>query len=272
MNKNCSFQQKLSRFLFFFYSFFIIFHFSVYNFLLTISRKHQINFTNKTHFCIQIINGRAGKLRLAREGGKPASKYVPCPGCLRWMLFTHLHRHAQSCICSIDISALSVREARKMKLQLPRLSTQAQVVVGGLLDDAVGKAVRRDEVLIDYSNFLAESLLDAQDTLLIRGLRGRLRLLGRFMSHAKTLDPDASLKKLLVNTEFENVKNICQSVPVSSGTTGRTRMLIGFELKRVIARRISLEKTDLRGPERNKAITSLRGLDKLMRNDWSHSH
>ena len=98
-----------------------------------------------------------------------------------------------------------------------------------------------------------------------------MRLLGRFLHNGQTLYPGLTLKKLLKNTEFEKIKEICKSVPVVLGSTKRTHMLIRLELKHVIERQIFLMKTKPVSVQRNEEINSFEFLYEAMGKPWSGS-
>ena len=140
-----------------------------------------------------------------------------------------------------------------------------------MADDAVGKSIRGDDILLDFANGIGETLHDVQDQQHVKVLRGRMRLLRRFLHNGQTLYPGLSMKKLLKNTEFEKIKEICKSVPVVPGSTKRTHMLIGFELKHFIERQIFLMKTKPVSVQRNEEINSLEFLYEAMGKPWSGS-
>ena len=98
-----------------------------------------------------------------------------------------------------------------------------------------------------------------------------MRLLGRFLKHGQTLYPWVTMKNLLKNTEFVKINEICQSVPVVTGTTKSTHMLTGFELKHVIERQLFLLKTKPVSDERDNDIKSLEFLSDAMGKPWSSS-
>ena len=224
------------------------------------------------HIIFQVIRGDSVEnLRLARAGEKPSTDYVPCPGCFRWFLSTQLGRHGKKCICVEPGQDINVHAAKIVKNALPQLTESAQAIVGEMSTDDIGKSMRGDDVLLDFANSIGETLNDLQDQQQVKVLRGRMRLLGRFLKHGQTLYPGVTMKNLLKNTEFVKIKEICQSVPVVTGTTKRTHMLIGFELKHVIERQLFLLKTKPVSDERDNDIKSLEFLSDAMGKPWSSS-
>ena len=207
---------------------------------------------------------------MARAGEKPNTDYVPCPGCFRWFLSTQLGRHGKKCKYVEPEQEINVHAAKIIRNILPQLTDSAQTIVGEMAVDEVGKSVRGDEVLLDFANCIGETLHDLQDQQHIKVLRGRMRLLGRFLNHGQTLYPGITMKNLLKNTEFDKIKEICKSVPVVGGSTKRTHMLIGLELKHVIERQLFLLKTKPVSVQRNDDTNSLEFLSDAMYKPWSN--
>ena len=75
--------------------------------------------------------------------------------------------------------------------------------------------------------------LHDEDLPTIRDKKVSIRILGRFLTTAQTINKSLSLETLLYNTQFED---IVKKVPVHEGTSCHSRSVIGFDLKNLIKR------------------------------------
>ena len=102
--------------------------------------------------------------------------------------------------------------------------------------------------------------LHDEDLPTIRDKKVSIRILGRFLTTAQTINKSLSLETLLYNTQFED---IVKKVPVHEGTRCRSRSVFGFDLKNLIKRQ--LEKLRML-PSADQRDLKLKGLELLSHN------
>ena len=185
------------------------------------------------------------------------------------MIDKDLVKHGNVCPARIPGETISIKEARKLKaIPLP-INENARPITNKMQMDELGQVIMRDPVLVDYINYLAITLHDPQDEPSIRLKKASLRRLGRLLVTAQKMDLAFTFDTLLENTQFENIVTIAKAVPVKTGTTERTRSLIGFDLKNLIKRQVEILRMKPNTAERNRRLDIFKNLNHNMGDAWA---
>ena len=142
-------------------------------------------------------------------------------------------------------------------------------MLSGLHDGEISKAIKSDSTLIDYVNCRCEFILDIKDVKKIRLIRQNLRLLGRFLVEAQRSKPGTSIIGILLEWDFDSIVDIANKLPIKEGSTGSTRINVGYQLKSVIERLAENTADMPDGEVKTKLEKKLKYLNRKMDSTWS---
>lgn len=215
------------------------------------------------------MNNCVGRLRLAREdNGDKDRKYLPCPACLKWMRERELIKHQKKCTCR-NIEHISIKKSKKEIKRIPNLTEKGNLILSGLSSDKISASLKSDAVACEYINSLGEEIFDKQDLQHLKVLRGKVRLVARFLHTAKMSSGSPSLSELLCNDKFQTIVEITRNVPVKEGSSSNTHRLIGFEIKLIIQNQLDKVKNLAISTETKERIKSLKYLLSSMNKPWT---
>ena len=222
-------------------------------------------------FYLQVLRTKQGELRVQRQKGViNPDDYVPCPSCNRWFIRHFLSKHGKKCACKLGLSQdISLKQAIHMRFEKSELSPTSILVLSGLTDGPISSAIKGDSTLIDFVNCRAEVIHDTKDSKKIANLRHNMRLLGRLLNQAQERRPGTSMMSLLLEWDFDELVEVVNLIPVKEGSTGSTRLNLGYQLKAVL-KRLEENATDMPDSQSKAALEKKLGyLNTKMQSQWS---
>ena len=142
-------------------------------------------------------------------------------------------------------------------------------MLSGLNDGPISSAIKSDSTLIDFVNCRSEYIHDIKDQKKLGQIRQNLRLLGRFLVEAQRSKPETSMIGILFDWDFDSIVNIANKLPIKKGSTGSTRLNVGYQLKNVIERLEENAEDMPEGDVKTKLEKKFKFLKKKMDKTWS---
>ncbi|KAG5872033.1 hypothetical protein JTB14_021927 [Gonioctena quinquepunctata] len=132
-----------------------------------------------------------------RNSNVAMRKYRPCPSCLGYFSKDNLRHHKQKCSPKKGDRSLQGNSIKLTKYIHARASEMLRnQIAPNMHKDEISNNFLFDEILIVYGNFLCIKYTESH---LKTHIRAQLRLLGRFMLQAKTIDSNIKCCKDLMH-------------------------------------------------------------------------
>lgn len=144
--------------------------------------------------------------------------YRPCPSCLGYFSKDNLRHHKKKCSPKKGDRSLQGNSIKLTKYIHTRASDMLRnQIAPNMYKDEISNNFLFDEILIVYGNFLCIKYTESH---LKTHIRAQLRLLGRFMLKAKTIDPNIRCCKDLMHPSC--IDTVREAIDIVAGLNRET--------------------------------------------------
>ena len=215
-------------------------------------------------------NGELLLRRRPKNGNIPISKFVPCPGCLGFMLRVELNRHGRSCEFVEDPSSATAR-AEVLLDKFRNAGTPK--VVSTIRDEETRALVLADDTLMAFASYTEESkgLSKNQQKVLKTRLSKLTKLL--LLMRQKTGESDLSMESLCRPERFDAVVQATKEIGgFTTGTEERNSSFSSPSVPRVVGQALGKVVHILQGKairdQDAEAEATINNFGRLLASEW----
>ncbi len=201
-----------------------------------------------------------------------ADQIVSCKGCWKTMKSSSYTQHLKICFFKETIQSSKAHTFAHIQKLSPTLST----LFGCMLDDEIGKALKKDPLIIKYAEKKIKEKVDTSVRSWQTKLKSYLRLMGRFLNEAQKEDPKSTMTFLLSGTpKFDSL--IQYAVRAAGGNEEQMNTeaatipgRIGNQLKNLLDFLEELALDEPKSLNRSEKIKDIKELRRLFELKWNN--